>query len=219
MKTVHIDVKNVKAAIFDMDGTMVDNNEFHKKAFQKFCQHYGFTLTEEDFMKNYSGRSNKQLMPKVLGHDLSDEEIKKYAEEKESLYRDIYAAHIKPVEGLHELLAKLQKKHIKIAIATGAIQKNREFILNALQLVGTFDVIVGDEEVKSGKPHPDIFLKTAEKLGVKPENCIVFEDAPAGIAAAKKAGMKVIVLTTSHSKDALKDADLLIENFSQLELV
>ncbi len=83
----------------------------------------------------------------------------------------------------------------------------------------TFDIVVGDEEVQLGKPHPDIFLKTAEKLDISPEHCIVFEDAPAGISAAKKAGMKVIVLTTSHSEDALKDADLIIENFSQLELV
>ena len=219
MKKFQLDLQNIKAAIFDMDGTMVDNNEFHKKAFQKFCKKYGFELSEDDFMKNYSGRSNKQLMPKVFGKELNNEEIKKYAEEKEALYRDIYADHIEPVEGLHDLIEKLQKKGIKVAIATGAIPKNREFVLSSLQLMDTFDIVVGDEEVQLGKPHPDIFLKTAEKLDISPEHCIVFEDAPAGISAAKKAGMKVIVLTTSHSEDALKDADLVIENFSQLELV
>ncbi len=109
MKKFQLDLQNIKAAIFDMDGTMVDNNEFHKKAFQKFCEQYGFELTEKDFMKNYSGRSNKQLMPKVFGRDLNDEEIERYADEKEALYREIYADHIKPVEGLRDFIEKLQK--------------------------------------------------------------------------------------------------------------
>jgi beta-phosphoglucomutase family hydrolase len=211
-----INFSEIKAVIFDMDGTMVDNDKFHMKAFQKFCKKYDKKLTDEDYIKNYSGRSNNQLMPKVFGKDLSEDDIKRLAEEKEAIYRKLYAPHIKPIPGLHEFIVKLKKKKIMISIATGSIVENRDFVLEAIGLKGKFPVIVGGEDFKNGKPHPEIFLTTAKKLKTDPNDCLVFEDAPAGIEAAKNAGMKVVGIITSHKPEELKKADFVIGNFQEV---
>lgn len=218
MQKQKLSFNSIKAVIFDMDGTMVDNNEFHKKAFQEFCKRHGKTLTDEEYMKKFSGRSNKQVMPLVFGKDLTEEEFHRYDDEKESIYRDMYADHIKPIEGLHEFLDKLAERGIKIAMATGSPHKNRKFIIDALNLEKVFDAIVGGEEIKRGKPEPDAFLTAAKKLKVPPSNCVVFEDAPPGITAAKRAGMKVVGLLTSYSREDFKEADLIIENFTQIDI-
>lgn len=217
MQKRKIDLDDIQAVIFDMDGTMVDNNEFHIRGWQEFYKKRGKILTREEFMDKFIGRSNKQLVPMVIGKDLTEEEIEKYGEEKEKLYRELYAAHVRPIAGLHDFLAFLSKKRIKVAVTTGSPPKNRDLVLKELKLENSFDVIVGGEDIQRGKPEPDAFLATAEKLQVQPENCIVFEDAVAGITAARRAGMKVVALTTSHKAEELKEADLLIEDFTQLD--
>ena len=216
MKTDVLDYSAIKAVIFDMDGTMVDNNEFHMRAFQEFCRRHGKILSDEEFMDKFVGRQNNHLMPMVFGEDLSQEEVEAYGDEKEAIYREMYADHIRPVFGLHDFLKLLKEKDIKVAIATGANEANRKFVLQKLDLIHTFDEIVGSEEIKHGKPEPDIFLATAEKLGISPEKCIVFEDAPAGITAAKRAGMEAVALTTTHTEDELKEADVVVKDFAEL---
>lgn len=216
MKQDAFDFSEIKAVIFDMDGTMVDNNEFHKRAFQAFCRRYGKTLSDEAFMNKFVGRHNNQLMPMVFEKNLSQEEIAKYGEEKEAIYRELYATYVTPVKGLYAFLAALKQREIKLAIATGAILENRNFVLQAIGLIDTFHEVVGGEEVINGKPAPDVFLLTAKKLGVSPQKCVVFEDAPAGITAAKRAGMQAIAISTTHKKEELKKADLVIKDFSEL---
>ncbi len=210
------DILQFGAVIFDMDGTMVNNNEFHMRAFQEFCRRHGKRLSDEEFMSKFVGRHNNQLMPMVFNKNLTQDEIDQYSDEKEAIYREIYAQHIQPVEGLHDFLNILKQHHIKVGVATGANMKNRNFTLQSLGLTDMFHEVVGGEEVTNGKPAPDVFLLTAKKLGVPPEKCIVIEDAPAGIEAAKNAGMLAIAITTTHTKEKLKEADLVIKDFSQL---
>lgn len=113
----------------------------------------------------------------------------------------------------------LHARGVKTAIATTAPAKNREFALQALDLIGKFEVILGDEHVTHGKPHPEIYLAAAEKLGVDPAECIVFEDSPPGVQSGKQAGMTVIGILSSHAAEDLHEADYVVEHFDRIKLV
>ncbi len=209
---------SIKAAIFDMDGTMIINMAYHKKAWQEYLERHGINLSEDEFRQKISGKKNDQIFELVFGRKLSSDELQKYSDEKEAIYRHLYEKDIKEVEGLTPLIQRLNDNNIKTAIATTAPAKNREFALQALQLEGKFEVILGDEHVKHGKPHPEIFLSTARELSVKPEECIVFEDSPPGVESGKNAGMKVIGLLTSHSAEELARADYHINDFTEIDI-
>jgi len=205
-----------KAAIFDMDGTMIDNSAFHKKAFQEFNKRHGIILTEQEYQKKISGKKNDQIFNALFNRELSREEQAKYSYEKEAIYRELYVNDIKEVEGLIELIRELQKKGLKLAIATTAPKENRDFAFENLGLSNEFVAIVGDEHVTNGKPHPEVYLKAAEKLNLDPKECIAFEDTPSGVESAKRAGMTVVALLTSHEASELSKADLVIRNYSEL---
>jgi len=217
MKTLNI--SHLHAAIFDIDGTMIDNMPFHKKAWKEFCARKGIDLTDDDFKQKVSGLRNDQICKNLFGEDITDVDIEAYADEKESVYREIYKPHIKEVPGLTNVIEELQAKKCKLAIATTAPKDNRTFVLDALQMQELFQVILGEEDVSKGKPDPEIYLKTAELLHVDPTTCVVFEDSPVGVASAKHAGMIVVGITTSHSAKELRDADIIIANFTELELL
>ena len=219
MDNVIVDLSNIKAAIFDMDGTMINNMAFHKKAWKEYFKRKGIDLTDEDFKRKISGANNAKIFENMLGRVLTPEEVKEYGHEKETIYREIYAPEIKEVEGLHNILNQLKAKGLKLGIATTAIEPNRDFALDALGLHGQFDAIVGDEHVTHGKPDPEIYLLAAKRLDVQPKQCIVFEDTPPGIQSAKGAGMKVVALLTSHVEEDLLGADYIVKDFSQVELL
>lgn len=214
-----INIKNIRAVIFDMDGTMIDNMSTHKEAWKEFCSRKCISLSDADFKKKVSGFKNDQIFINLFGNNLSESQIAKYADEKESVYRELYKSKIKEVSGLKDTLLKIKRLSIKLAIATTAPKANRDFTLRELHLNNYFDVILGEEDVKKGKPDPEIYLETAKLLNIKPNSCLVFEDSPAGLQSGKDAGMKVVALTTSHSKEELLDADLIVENFSKLDLI
>jgi beta-phosphoglucomutase len=216
---IEIKLDDFDAAIFDMDGTMINNMEYHKKAWQEFAKRHGLSLTDEDFKQKCSGKKNDQILKTILDRELSEEEIAKYADEKESVYRELYAADIEPIAGLHNLLDTLQKAGKKLAVATTAPKDNRDFGFKALGIENVFSVILGDEHITKGKPHPEIYIETAKKLQVDPSRCIVFEDTPSGIQSGKNAGMKVICLLTTHSEEDNKDADYFVKDFTQLSFV
>ena len=201
-----------------MNGTMIDDMGFHKKAWIKFCKKYGLDLTEEEFKQKFSGKKNTDILPEVLGRELSSDEIKKLSEEKETLYREIYAPYMKEIPGLKDLINMIKSKNLKVAIATTAIEPNRKFVLDALGLENKFDVILGDEHVANGKPHPEIYLETAKKLEVDASKCLVFEDTPPGVEAGKNAGMKVVGVLTTHTKEDLRNADYWIKDFTEIQI-
>ena len=213
-----LNLDGIEAAIFDMDGTMINNMSYHKKAWIEFCNRHGLSLTEDEFRERFSGKKNNQILNTVFGKELSPEEIKKFTDEKESIYQELYAPDIKEVQGLRNLLEQLKQRNIKLAIATTAPAGNREFGLKALGLNDTFEVILGDEHVNRGKPDPEIYLETAKKLGVDPTHCLVFEDSPVGVQAGKNAGMRVVGILTTHTAEELGAADQHVNDFAQLEL-
>jgi len=214
-----IHLSSFKAAIFDIDGTMIRNMAYHKKAWQEFLEKHDIHLSDEEFKQKLSGKKYGQIFESVFGHPLEPEQIARYTEEKEGLYRELYKPYITEVEGLTTFINNLRAYHLKLAIATTAPKKNRDFTLRALNLKGKFEIIIGDEHVGKGKPDPEIYLSTASELGVEPSECVVFEDSPSGVKSGKSAGMTVVGLLTSHDATELSKADYLVRDFTDIDFI
>ena len=191
-----------KAIIFDMDGTLVDNIVFHKKAWLSFLNKYTIIIKPEDFNAQNHGTIHEMIL-RFFGNSISEIQIKELGQEKEKTYRELYREHIKEVEGLSHLLEKLKKNRIKIGLATMGDIPNIDFILDTLSIRSYFDCIVGGHEIIKGKPDPEIFNTIALKLNVKNKECVVFEDSIGGVIAAKNASMKVVGITTTETSEAL----------------
>jgi beta-phosphoglucomutase len=204
------------AFIFDMDGVIVDSNPFHKLSLKQFCKKYGRDLSEEQLIEKIYGRTNKDWLPNVFGN-LDAEKLRQYADEKEALFRELYKDDITLVDGLEAFLKKLDAEKIPRAIATSAPRANVDFTLTKTGTEKFFPTILDDSFVSKGKPDPEIYLKAAAALGYKPENCIVFEDSLSGVKAGKAAGCKVVGITTTHTTQELKETDLNIDNFIDLD--
>ena len=210
-----------RAFIFDMDGTIVDNMAFHTKSWIAFFERRGQALDADEFFKATAGRQGKEIMRAYLGEHLTDDEIPVLDDEKESLYRELYAPHRKTVEGFDDLIVQAKLRGVALAVATAAPNANITFTLDGLDLRRHFDAVVGAADVARGKPNPDVFLKAAERCGVPPEHCIVFEDAPLGVEAARRAGMRAVVLTTTLPAAAFAEFDNVIHivsDFSELTI-
>ncbi|MFY7899900.1 MAG: HAD family hydrolase [Chitinophagaceae bacterium] len=188
--------------IFDMNGTMVDDMHFHADVWHTMLtEDLGAILTFADSKKQMYGK-NSELLQRIFGPDkFTEAEMEHWSIEKEKRYQSIYLPHLKLIDGLNEFLAAAHEASIPMSIGSAAIPFNINFVLDNLQLHHYFTTVVSADDVAISKPHPETFLKAAEKMGVAPENCIVFEDAPKGVEAAANAGMKSVVLTTMHQKD------------------
>jgi len=210
----------VKGVVFDMDGTLVDNMDFHHQAWLDFLAGYDIHITEAEFQEKNIGIIT-EIIPKFFTRILSREEIITLGKEKEAVYRNLYRDHIIALPGLETFLQALERAEISIALATAADQGNIDFTLEALGIRKYFTTITGSEEVSHGKPHPDVYLKSASKLYLPPGQCVAFEDTPSGISSARAAGMEVIGLATTHTRKELQDYSLLtiIENYESQELI
>jgi beta-phosphoglucomutase len=204
------------AFIFDMDGVIIDSNPFHKISLKQFCKKYGHDLTEEQLRERIYGRTNKDWLTNVFGN-LDPEQLKKYADEKEALFRELYQNDIKPVDGLIAFLEKMDEQKVPRAIATSAPRANVDFTLAKTNTGKYFSTILDESFVQRGKPDPEIYIKTAAALKFNPGQCIVFEDSLSGVKSAKAAGCKVVGITTTHTREELHETDLVIDNFSGLD--
>ncbi|MFN3840661.1 MAG: HAD family hydrolase [Cyclobacteriaceae bacterium] len=205
------------AVIFDMDGVIVNTNPFHQKAIEQFCKKYGFQLTEEELRSRVYGRTNKDWITGLFG-PLTPEQLNNYAIEKEKLFRDLYEPHIRPVDGLLDFLDQLKHASLACAIATSAPAANVDFVLKHIPIKNYFSAILDERSVTHGKPHPEIYLKTANALGLPGNQCVVIEDSLSGVASAKAAGCRVIGITTTHTPEELQETDLAVNNFSSLSV-
>ena len=205
---------DTKAAIFDLDGTLIDNNSFHLRSWKKYLENMGRNISEQEYNANINGRTNRDVIQYIYERKMTEQEILKYSLEKEEVYREMYFPFIKPVAGLLKFLEILDEKKVPMAIATSGIQPNIDFMFENLPIKKYFKTVVNSSHISKGKPDPEIYLKTASILNVNPENCLVFEDAVVGINSAKSAGMKVIALATTHPREELTAADLVVNDFS-----
>lgn len=203
----------MKAVLFDMDGVIVDNLPYHVEAWLLFCERNGIPLTKEVFYQELNGMNSKDTFEWFYKRGMTRSEVEKLEEEKELLYREFYAEHRKPAEGLLAFLTELRSKGIKTALATSAGPGNIDFIVDGLGIRDQFDAIIGGAEVTKGKPDPEIYLKAAALVGVAPEDCWVVEDSLQGIASGLAAGARVVGVTTSHTAGELAHTQVIVSNF------
>lgn len=209
-----------KAALFDMDGTLVDNTLAHMRAFEIFCARYGVTGWKEKLSQAF-GMGNDDIMRLIMPAELIRERgLASLAEEKETIYREIYAPEIRPVKGLVPLLESLRAAGVRCAVGSSGCRANVDFVLEKCRIGEFFDARISGDRVTRCKPDPEIYLTAAAALGMAPAECVVFEDAKAGIESARRAGVgRVVALATTLPREVLEretDADVIGETFADL---
>jgi beta-phosphoglucomutase len=200
-----------KAFIFDMNGTMIDDMEYHVHGwFNILNDDLKAGLSREAVKKEMYGK-NQEVLIRIFGKDrFTDAEMDTLALEKERRYQAAYGPHLELIPGLKEFLDEAVEQGVALGIGTAAIPFNVDFALNNLDIRHYFQSIITANDVVHSKPDPEVFLKAAAELGAVPADCIVFEDAPKGVEAAANAGMKAVVITTMHTREEFAQYDNII---------
>ncbi len=189
----------VEALIFDMDGTMIDSMPYHAKSWVAFTHRRGLTIDLEDLMRRTTGRTGHECMCELFQRDISKSESWEMIEEKELLYRGLFAPMFSEVAGFKKFSQRAFQMGLKVGVGTAGDKHNIAFALSHLKLQTQPDAVVGGDEGLPGKPAPAIFLEAARRMNAKAEACIVFEDSPFGIEAARRAGMRAVAVCTTHT--------------------
>lgn len=208
----------VGAFIFDMDGTMVPSIPWHARSWVVFCERHGLTLEIEDLMRRTNGRNGAECMRELFQRELTDAEAWALIHQKEAIYRELYTPVFGEVSGFRTFSAAAHQRGLKVGVGTAGDRDNIAFVLGGLNLQPTPHAVVGGDEGLPGKPQPAIFLEVARRLRVDPAQCIVFEDAPFGIEAARRAGMRAVGVCTTHSAQELSGPHVLatVRDFEEL---
>lgn len=225
---------SLQALIFDMDGVLCDTMPYHLKAWLQ----YSTTVPEldvarreqleqkdgtlnKDLLVQMSGKRNEDLLPELLGYPVAAADIQRWGAEKEVVYRSLIRDEIQWMAGLIPFLQQAQAAGLKLGLGTSACRENVDLLMQKDCLGDFFATQVIETDVERGKPDPQCYLLVAERLGVEPDRCLVFEDAIAGIQAARNAGMRCWGLLTSHSETELQQAgaEYCIQNFTDPALL
>jgi beta-phosphoglucomutase len=209
-----------KAFLFDLNGTMIDDMQYHIKAWHGILNELGANISMERMKEECYGK-NDELLERMFPGRFTDEEKQAMSLEKEKQYQQQFKPYLKLLPGLHSFLDRAKSNNIPMAIGSAAIMFNIDFVLDNLELRHYIDAIVSADDVAISKPDPETFLKCAERLHVQPANCIVFEDSPKGVESAKRAGMKAVVLTTMHEEHEFTSGDhvlLFVKDFMDQRL-
>lgn len=202
-----------------MDGVLVDNAEMHLLAFERFCKRFGVAGWQERFSSAF-GMGNDDIMRMLLPADVVEQYgTQALSDEKEAIYRELYAPTIRPVEGLLPLLERLRKAGIRCAVGSSGCRANVDFVLEKCGIAQFFEERVSGDSVTRCKPDPEIYFTAAARLGLAPEECLVFEDAKAGIEAATRAGVHhTIALATSLTREELQQtrAAFIVKDFTEV---
>lgn len=206
---------NSLGVIFDMDGVLVDSAAAHFESWQRLAQERGAApISEAQFKSTFGGR-NSEIIAEWFG-ETDAARSKALGDRKESLYREIIRHAVPPMPGAKELIDRLADEDIAMAIGSSGPPENVRMICAAMGLTDAFRAIVTGADVSRGKPDPEVFLRAAEGMSLARDQCVVIEDAPLGIEAARRAGMKCIGLTSSHAADVLSGADLIVGSLGEV---
>ena len=196
----------VVAAIFDLNGTVVDDMRLHGELWREVGLRLGRDVPASTFYRDWAGTKSEELVAWLAGHAVEPAAARALVDAKEARYREVYRGHVAEVPGAVAFIRRLRAAGLRVALATAAPEANRIMAVEGLGLGADFDATVGAERVKNGKPAPDVFLAAAADLGVAPETCVVFEDALNGIVAARAAGMVGVGIATAFTRDELRAA-------------
>ena len=212
-----------KAFIFDMDGVIIDSERIHAVTKIQAVRSFGVDVSEADFdLRSYVGRSAKSFFSDVIAKypELGDDwEV--LAKKKHELYQKILREDpdLKPIDGIPELLERLKAKGYRIGLGSSSVMANIQLVLGRFGIMDYFDAIAAGSEVEHAKPAPDVYLLTASRLGIAPEDCTVIEDAGAGVIAAKSAGMRCIAIKNPNSGEQdFSQADMIIDSYEEIVL-
>lgn len=210
----------LKGVLFDMDGVLVNNLEVHREAFAEFFRRYGVERTFDELNRVF-GKGNDDIMGELMPREVVERVgIRELGYEKEAIYREIYAPRITPQPGLKTFLAACEEQGLRCAVGSSGYMANVDFVLDRCDIRRYFEATVAGDQVTRCKPDPEIYLTAAAKLGLEPCECIVFEDAEAGIEAAQRAGIKVAALATTFSREFLEGThpDMIIDDFRDVTI-
>jgi HAD superfamily hydrolase (TIGR01509 family) len=198
-----------RALIFDMDGTMIDSMPSHSKAWVEFARRHGLDIDVADLLRRTTGRTVVECMTELFQREMDQDEAWRLAQEKEALYRELFTPVFTEVYGFKRFMGAALARGLKVGVGTAGDRHNIGFALGRLQLERAPHAVVGGDEGLPGKPEPHIFREAARRMDVPPQHCIVFEDAPFGIEAARRAGMRAVAICTSHRAEQLGGAHVL----------
>ena len=208
-----------EACIFDMDGVLIDSGVWHRAAWQALLAEVGLDPARPDFWRLTIGRPGEEAVPLLLGKTLPDGEARRLARRKRDLYVELARGGLRAVEGAPAFIEHLARRGIPRAVGTSASRMDVERMLGGVGLRRHFEVIVTSEDVRLGKPDPEVYVLAARRLGAAPGACVVFEDSVVGIQAARRAGMRAIGVTTAYGEEELREAgaEVVIGDFEGLE--
>lgn len=206
----------MKAVIFDMDGVVSDTQGFQSEAESKLLEKFGIHISPDEITAKYAGVSDREWLKLMFDQAGQTVDIDKIVKEKREMVFEIATGHIQPIEGSQTLLNMLKEKGFPLAIASASAKPFINLVIKELGLENVFEVLVSADETAKGKPAPDIFLLAAEKLGVRPQDCVVIEDGIKGMEAAKNAGMKCLGLVKDKNGDY--PADILVNSLAEVTL-
>lgn len=207
---------SLHAVIWDLDGVIIDSAEAHRQAWQRLAQEEGIQLSDADFWATF-GKRNDDIIPVIWGPQ-PPERVQALADRKEAYFRELIRKTAAPLPGSIELLRGLHEAGFLQALASSAPIENIQLISEVLGLRQYFTALVSGETVARGKPAPDIFLKAAQELGIDPGQCLVIEDAVAGVQAAHAAGMRCIAVAGNRDLPGLRQAELMVKSLTEVEV-
>ena len=203
-----------KGVIFDMDGVLVDSAQPHFRSWQLLAEENGATVTEEQFKSTF-GQQNDDIIPLIFG-EVSPQRLRRLADRKEELYRGLIRAQAPIVDGAPDLVRSLHDAGVALAVGSSGPLANIELVLDAMGVADLMSAIVSGDEVTRGKPHPQVFSLACTKLRIEPSYCVVIEDAPAGVRAARAAGAHVVAVLMYHPAEAFDGADCVVNRLADL---
>jgi len=204
------------AVLWDMDGVLVDSGDFHYTAWAETVAREGLpAYTREQFNATF-GMDNHGVLTTLLGHEPEPAWLARVADEKEAAFRDAIRGQAQPLPGVVHWLARLQAAGVRQAVASSAPPPNIDLLIDTMDLRQYFNAVVSTFGMK-GKPDPGVFLEAARQVGVPPTRCLVIEDAVAGVAAAKRAGMACLAVTNTNTRAALAAADRVVDSLEELD--
>ncbi len=215
------DLTMTTACIFDMDGVLIDSGAHHRDAWRALLDELGVKPAQPEFWRLTIGRPAEEAVPLLLGRRVSAAEARRLALRKRDLYAECAARGMRSVPGVPGFVKALARSGVPRAVGTSASRFDVETLLSGLGLKRYFDIIVTAEDVRFGKPDPEVYLEAARRIGKRPTTCVVFEDSLVGVQAARRAGMRAIGVTTAHTAEELRaaGAETTIADFEGLQWI